>query len=152
MAQPILLPPVAPPASVSAGQAAPRPAPPSQPPTSSSGPAAAARSARLVAVVTADRPYYDSQQVGDVQFPVGAPPRVIELPAFMHCPQWVVVNGERIETAWEGEGLRFQVEEVHRRLAEGATESPVMPLDETLLIAGILDDIRAQIGVVYPGE
>jgi predicted dehydrogenase len=77
---------------------------------------------------------------------------VIELPAFMHCPAWVVVNGERIDTAWEGEGLRFQVEEVHRCLAEGATESSVMPLDETVAIARILDEIRAQIGVVYPAD
>ena len=35
---------------------------------------------QLTVVVTADRAYYDSQQVGDVQFPVGAPHRVIELP------------------------------------------------------------------------
>ena len=77
---------------------------------------------------------------------------VIELPAFMHCPLWVVVNGERIETAWEGEGLRFQVEEVHRCLAEGATESPVVPLDETVAIARILDEIRSQVGVVYPAD
>ncbi len=42
---------------------------------------APAAPARLLAVVTADRAYYDSQQVGEVQFPVGAPPRVIELPA-----------------------------------------------------------------------
>ena len=77
---------------------------------------------------------------------------VIELPAFMHCPQWLVVNGERIETAWEGEGLRFQVEEVHRCLAEGLTESPVMPLDETVAIARVLDEIRGLIGVVYPAD
>jgi hypothetical protein len=54
--------------------------------------------------------------------------------------------------AYEGEGLRFEVEEVHRCLAEGLTESPVMSLDETVAIAGVLDDIRGQIGVVYPGE
>jgi hypothetical protein len=81
VAQPILLPPVLPPTSVSAGQPVPHQAPASPRTSSSSGPAGAARSARLLAVVTADRPYYDSQQVGDVQFPVGAPPRVIELPA-----------------------------------------------------------------------
>ena len=36
--------------------------------------------------------------------------------------------------------------------SEGLTESPVMTLDETVALAGVLDDIRAQIGVVYPGE
>jgi hypothetical protein len=50
-------------------------------PASPSGAVAGPAPARLLAVVTADRPYYDSQQVGEVQFPVGAPPRVIELPA-----------------------------------------------------------------------
>ena len=32
------------------------------------------------------------------------------------------------------------------------TESPVMSLDESVAIAGILDTIRAQIGLVFPGE
>ncbi|HEY8060863.1 MAG TPA: hypothetical protein VID94_19000, partial [Acidimicrobiales bacterium] len=59
---------------------------------------------------------------------------------------------ERIDAAYVGEGLRFEVEEVHRCLAAGLTESPVMALDETVAIAGVLDFIRAQIGVVYPGE
>jgi predicted dehydrogenase len=80
----------------------------------------------------------------------------IQLPAFMHCPESLDIGGpaglEHIDAGYEGEGLRFQVDEVHRRLAEGRTESPVMTLDETVAIARILDDIRAQIGVVYPGE
>ena len=80
----------------------------------------------------------------------------IQVPAFMHCPEWLEVAGaagpERIDAGYEGEGLRFEVEEVHRCLAEGLTESPVMALDETVAIAGVLDDIRGQIGVVYPGE
>jgi predicted dehydrogenase len=76
----------------------------------------------------------------------------IDIPPFLHCPHWLDVGGpsgpERIDTAYEGEGLRFEVEEVHRCLAE----SPGMPLDETLAIAGVLDSIRGQLGVVYPGE
>jgi FHA domain len=78
VAQPILLPPLPPPASLTAGPDAPYQPPE---PTSSSGPVGAAAPARLLAVVTADRAYYDSQHAGEVQFPVGAPPRVIELPA-----------------------------------------------------------------------
>jgi predicted dehydrogenase len=80
----------------------------------------------------------------------------IELPPFMHCPEWIGIGGtgpvERIDAAFEGEGLRFQVEEVHRCLADGTMESSVMPLDETVAIAGVLDAIRAPLGVVYPGE
>ena len=81
---------------------------------------------------------------------------VIDVPAFMHCPDHLVVRTpageERIDTSWEGEGLRFQVEEVHRCLEAGLLESPVMPWRETMGIARVLDDIRAQVGVRYPGE
>ena len=81
---------------------------------------------------------------------------VIELPAFMHCPTSLTVRTpageEHIDTAWEGGGLRFQVDEVHRCLDEGLRESPRMPLGETIAIAEVLDEIRAQVGVVYPGE
>ena len=80
----------------------------------------------------------------------------IGLPAFMHCPEWLDVGTlgtvERIDAPYDGDGLRFEVFEVHRCLEEGLTESPVMSLDESVAIAGILDTIRAQIGLVFPGE
>jgi predicted dehydrogenase len=80
----------------------------------------------------------------------------IDLPAFMHCPDSLVVGvgpeTERIDAGYEGDGLRFEIDEVHRCLAAGRTESEVMSLDETVAIAETLDAIRAQVGVVYPGE
>ncbi len=80
----------------------------------------------------------------------------IDLPALMHCPNFLTVTTpagpERIDGSYEGNGLRFEIEEVHRCLSEGSTESSVMPLDETLALAATLDAIRAQVGVVYPGE
>jgi predicted dehydrogenase len=80
----------------------------------------------------------------------------IEIPAYMHCPRslTLVQGAERrdIDATWQGEGLRFQVVEVHRCLADGLLESPIMPLDETLSIARTLDVIRAQLGLRYPGE
>lgn len=80
----------------------------------------------------------------------------IDIPAFMHCPFWIDVNDkngrEHIDTAYDGQGLRFEIHEVHRCLREGLTESEVMPLDESVALVRILDDIRAQIGLVYPGE
>ena len=57
-----------------------------------------------------------------------------------------------IEADYEGEGLRFQAEEVHRCLAAGETESAVAPLEETLALAHTMDQIRAQIGVVYDAD
>ena len=80
----------------------------------------------------------------------------IQIPAFMHCPDHITVrdlSGEhRIDAPWEGEGLRFQVHEVHRCLEAGLLESARMPWRETVAIAEVLDTIRAQVGVRYPGE
>lgn len=54
-------------------------------------------------------------------------------------------DGERTrhEYADEGRGLRHQADEVARLLAEGATESPLMPLDETVSIMTTMDEVRA---------
>jgi predicted dehydrogenase len=80
----------------------------------------------------------------------------IDIPAFMHCPNSITVASaggvEHIDGSYEGNGLRFQVDEVHRCLAAGETESTVMPLDETIVLASTLDAIRAQIGLVFPDE
>jgi predicted dehydrogenase len=81
---------------------------------------------------------------------------VIDVPAFMHCPDHLVLRTpageERIDASWDGEGLRFQVDEVHRCLEAGLLESPTMPWRDTIGIAEVLDSIRAQVGVRYPGE
>ena len=74
----------------------------------------------------------------------------IELPAFMHCPEGLVVRdafgqAEEIRRPIEGEGLRYQVSEVHRCLNEGAGESPFMTLGESARMAATMDAIREQI-------
>ena len=57
---------------------------------------------------------------------------------------------ERVERPFEGNGMRFEAMEVARCLREGLRESPVMPLAETVTIMETLDEIRRQIGLVYP--
>lgn len=52
----------------------------------------------------------------------------------------------------QGHGLYHQAAEVGRCLREGLTESPILPLSETLSIMQTMDLIRAQIGLVYPFE
>ncbi len=52
---------------------------------------------------------------------------------------------------FDGPGLHFQLTHVARCIAGGRTESPVMPLDETVDILRTLDDIRRQIGLDYTG-
>src|SRR5579871_1374173 len=72
----------------------------------------------------------------------------IDLPAFMHCPMGITVNSlagrERIDCPYE-HGLSFEIEHVQECLADGLTESPVMPLDETIALVDVLDEIRNQI-------
>jgi predicted dehydrogenase len=52
----------------------------------------------------------------------------------------------------EGNGLRHEAIEVGRCLRHGLTESPVMPLDETVDIMRVMDEVRAQAGIVLPGD
>ena len=51
-----------------------------------------------------------------------------------------------------GQGLRYQAGEVARCLRAGLLESPVMPLDESVRIMETMDEVRRQIGLVYPQE
>ncbi len=59
---------------------------------------------------------------------------------------------ERFAEPPTGNGLRYQADEVGRCLRDGLTESPIMPLEETLSIMTTMDEIRRQIGVSYPFE
>ena len=81
----------------------------------------------------------------------------IELPAFMHNAQSLKViapgtDPETIDCAFDGNGFEFQIDEVHRLLGAGALESPTMPHAESLALARLMDQARAQIGLRYPGE
>lgn len=51
-----------------------------------------------------------------------------------------------------GRGMQYQALAAERLLAEGKTDSDLLPLDQTVAIMHVLDELRAQIGVRYPGE
>jgi predicted dehydrogenase len=78
---------------------------------------------------------------------------VIEIPALMHCPESIRVSAfgssEDIDATYEGNGLRFEIDEVHRCITDGQLESPTMPLDETVRLASTIDEIRSQIGLRF---
>jgi len=59
---------------------------------------------------------------------------------------------EAFDEPHEGRGMGYQATEVARCVREGRTESSVMSLDETLAIMRTMDEVRRQIGLVYPGE
>lgn len=59
---------------------------------------------------------------------------------------------ETIDTSYPGSQYRFEVDEVLRCLDEGLTESPKMPLDDSLALMGVLDRIRSKVGLEFPTE
>jgi predicted dehydrogenase len=71
--------------------------------------------------------------------------------SFTHRDQQGAVVERYTETI-EGRGMQYQALEVERCIGAGLLESPVMPLSETLSIMETMDEIRRQIGVVYPSE
>jgi len=59
---------------------------------------------------------------------------------------------EQFTSEVEGRGMQYKALAAERLIAAGATSSDVQPIDETVAIMGVLDEVRRQIGVVYPGE
>lgn len=59
---------------------------------------------------------------------------------------------DRYETPSREHGLAYQAAEFARLLAAGRIEAGQLPLDETLRIMQVMDEVRAQLGVTYPGE
>jgi len=51
-----------------------------------------------------------------------------------------------------GRGMQFQAQAAERFVAAGADSHDILSIDETVAIMGVLDEVRRQIGVVYPGE
>ena len=49
-------------------------------------------------------------------------------------------------------GFEFEAAEVARRVAEGATESPRITWEDSLAVMRTMDEVRRQIGLVYPRE
>ena len=49
-------------------------------------------------------------------------------------------------------GLQYEAAEVARRIADGETQSPRMSWQGTTDVLRTLDEVRRQIGLVYPGE
>jgi predicted dehydrogenase len=61
-------------------------------------------------------------------------------------------DAETLHLPYTGNGYPHEIEEVHRCLREGRRESAIMPLDESIAIMQLMDDLRRQWGVVYPQE
>ena len=82
----------------------------------------------------------------------------IEIDAVWYTPTSFTVHDasgevtETYESTVTGRGMQFQAAELERLVAEGALESPLLPHAEMVSVMGTLDDVRREIGLVYPGE
>jgi predicted dehydrogenase len=86
----------------------------------------------------------------------------ILLPSPQHCPEYLTVrtieqlkqgsSGERLDLPTGGDGLRYQVHEVHECLRRGAQQSDVMSWQHTLDLMTTLDRARTCIGLEYPSR
>ncbi len=88
---------------------------------------------------------------------VGARGRIdVEDPAYVPARVTVTVDGRT--ATWDGNrvegygGLAFQAAAFATYVAEGRTDSPLLPLAESVRILETADEARRQLGVVYPGE
>ncbi|MFC5381378.1 Gfo/Idh/MocA family protein [Aquipuribacter nitratireducens] len=83
----------------------------------------------------------------------------IEVPPRFHHPDRLLVHrrrdGRSVESTEEvvaparGTGYSHELDEVHRCLREGLTESPTMPLDDTLAVMGVLEEALHRLGITF---
>lgn len=57
-----------------------------------------------------------------------------------------------LDLPYTGSGYQYEAEAVMENIRAGRTESELMPLDETLAIMRVMDQLRAAWGLTYPGE
>ncbi|MFZ5988115.1 MAG: Gfo/Idh/MocA family protein [Bacillota bacterium] len=79
----------------------------------------------------------------------------IRIPDFFHPSRMFVnINGQErvIEKKHESKGYNFEAQEVMNCILSGRVESDIIPLDETVAIIKVLDELRSQWGIRYPEE
>ncbi len=82
----------------------------------------------------------------------------VEIGSVWYSPAVVTVRDTRGEVVDRfdhpvgGRGLHLQAVEVERLLAAGLTESPLMTPEDSIAVMRTMDEVRAAIGVRYPGE
>jgi predicted dehydrogenase len=84
----------------------------------------------------------------------------IDVPAHQHCPESLTVRrlrswqdppaGDVIELPIGGDGLRYEIHEVHDCLRRGSQQSEVMSWQHTLDLMTVLDRARRCFGLEYP--
>lgn len=59
---------------------------------------------------------------------------------------------ETFEAPYAATGYQFEADAVSQYVAQGMTESPIMPLDESIALAKLMEELRKEHGVIYPTD
>jgi len=83
----------------------------------------------------------------------------IEVPPRFHHPDRIVVHpigddgragaSEVVRAPATGGGYLHELDEVHRCVAAGLTESPVMPLDDTIAVMTVVERALHDLGILF---
>ena len=65
---------------------------------------------------------------------------------------WNSRSVKHIKKEYLGNGFEEQIIEVCECIKNSKTESETMPVDKSIEILKQMDEIRAQVGVIYPNE
>ncbi|KQW48639.1 oxidoreductase [Nocardioides sp. Root1257] len=115
-----------------------------------------------LATMTASMTSYSSRRAeiatdqGRIQFDDFHHPSKAVFTPYVEGPgSWVVEPGTPVEVLGEepviGQGYGNEIAEVGRCLRAGLRESPQVPHAQTLTLLRQMDDVRAQVGVTFPG-
>ena len=76
---------------------------------------------------------------------------------YIHIPDFYSAKGftvymedggqKRYDVSYKGNGFEEEIEEVNRAVAQGRTQSEVMPLCQSMKITKIMDEIKSQVGI-----
>jgi predicted dehydrogenase len=80
----------------------------------------------------------------------------IFIPDFWRCTEAELITAsgdtQSVNIPFIGSGYNYEAEEVMECLRQNKKESSIMPLDESISIMRIIDKVRAQIELKFPGE
>jgi predicted dehydrogenase len=65
----------------------------------------------------------------------------------------VIINREssfRHIPSWKGRGFQYEVEEVIKCLNDNRIESDILPLETSMNVVKIMDEVRSQLNIIYP--
>ena len=87
-----------------------------------------------------------------MEFPFWAAHKLTTPSETLEFPVPVSENGKEKYIYLNSSGLGYEAQHVRECLLKGLTESPTLNHEKILQIAGLMEEVRKQIGVIYPQD